>query len=171
MRATSGLAALLLAASVSTAVACEPGLTPIFACEAARGRKFIQLCAELPLSADSGSLQYRFGRLDSSGIIKTPELEFPGERAGSHKRFFGATYTLRGVYTQSVRFLSGGYSYTVFTRTKGSQLQEAGVEVRALNTGKVATVSCTERPRFYIHELRGALVCDPQTPVGRACIE
>lgn len=169
MRAIALLPLLVLAAA--PARACAGGLTPIFACEAAKGRKFIELCAELPLTESSGTLQYRFGALDSSGIIRTPELEFPSELAGSHKRFLGATYTHQGIYAQTVRFVSGAYSYTVFTRARGAQLQDAGVEVRALNTGKVTTISCSERPRFYIHELRGALVCDPQTPAGRACIK
>lgn len=170
MRRAAALAGLIFAAGIAPAAACEGGLTPIFACEAANGRKFIELCAELPLTETQGSLQYRFGTLDASGIIRTPELEFPSEPAGSHKRFLGATYTHQGVYTQSIRFVSGTYSYTVFTRAKGNQLQNAGVEVRALATGKVTTVACSERPRFHVDELEGALVCDPQTPVGRACI-
>jgi hypothetical protein len=99
------------------------------------------------------------------------ELEFPAEDAGSFKRFYGATYTQGGVYTQSVRFALGNFGYTVYTRAKGMQTIDAGVEVRDRKSGKTTVVSCSERPRFYIHELQGIIPCDPETPVGRACIK
>ena len=93
-----------------------------------------------------------------------------GERAISLKRFYAATYTHNGVYTQSVRFVSGNFGYTVFTRAKGMQTIAAGVEVRDGKSGKTSIVSCSERPRFYIDELKGLVACDAETPVGTACI-
>lgn len=98
------------------------------------------------------------------------ELVFPAQRGGSLAQFFGATYTFQGVYTQSVRFDTGSHSYTVFTRARGSRDEGAGVEVKARASGKVATIYCGERPRFYVFELRDLLACDAQTPVGKACI-
>lgn len=105
------------------------------------------------------------------------ELEYPDAPAGSLGQFFGAVYTHRGVYTQSVRFRSSGFSYTVFTEswpdadsaegTAGS----AGVTVRNLRTHKSTTVDCSERPRFYIFELQDVIACDSETPVGKACIQ
>ena len=70
-----------------------------------------------------------------------------------------------------LRFVSGAYSYAVFTRAKGEETIDAGVEVRNRDTGKTSTVSCSERPRFYIGELKGLLACDPETPAGEKCIE
>jgi len=46
----------------------------------------------------------------------------------------------------------------------------AGVEVRDTKSGRTSTISCSERPRFYIHELQGFVDCDAETPVGKACI-
>lgn len=170
---TRALTALTFAAALmlaQTASACPSDTFSLFACEAANGRKFIELCASTPLSADQGSLVYRFGALDANGSERAVEFEFPSDGAGSLKHFVGATYTHQGVYTQSLRFVSGAYSYAVFTRAKGRQTIEAGVEVRDQRTGRSTVVACHERPRFYIHELRGLVACDAQTPVGKACI-
>jgi hypothetical protein len=99
---------LSASALLATAVqACDGGSAALFSCDAAQSHKFIELCAPSPLDAESGFLVYRFGSLDEDGNEKTVELEYPAERAGSLKRFYAATYTHRGVYTQSVRFVSG----------------------------------------------------------------
>ena len=155
---------------INSANACDEDSAPLFSCQAANGRKFIELCSSSPLSAD-GFLQYRFGTLDSNGSEKKVELVYPIGRTGSLKQFFGATYTQKGIYTQSVRFSSGQYSYTVYTHAKGARDGDAGVAVRNLSTGKSLEVSCSERPRFYIYELEGLIECDAETPVGKACIK
>jgi hypothetical protein len=162
------LATALLAIQ-SSALACPEDASTIFGCDAAQGRKFIELCANGDPDDPAPFLQYRFGTLDDTAQQAKVEFEFPARREGSLQQFFGATYTHAGVYTQSVRFVHGGFSYTVFTTDRGKRGN--GVEVRNLHTGKTSTVSCSERPRFYIHELKGRLPCDPQTPVGRACIQ
>jgi hypothetical protein len=162
-----GLFALLS----SLAHACGGGAVPLFSCDAAKSRKFIELCAPSPLDAQTGFLLYRFGSLDKEGEEKAAELEYPPEDEGSLKRFFAATYTHGGVYTQSVRFVSGNFGYTVFTHARVSQTIDAGVEVRDRKTGKTSTIACSERPRFYIYELKGLVPCDPETPVGKACVE
>jgi hypothetical protein len=161
----------VLAALSSAAHACDSGAVALFGCDAAKSRKFIELCAPAPLDAQSGYLLYRFGSLDKDGIEKEVELEFPAERRGSLKRFYAATYSHGGVYTQSVRFVTGNFGYTVYTRARGSETIDAGVEVRDRKSGKTSTVSCSERPRFYIFELQGLVPCDPETPVGNACVK
>ena len=152
-------------------LACDVDSTALFSCEAAKGRKFIELCAPSPNTAHDGFLEYRFGVLDKEGREASVELVFPPAWPGSLQRFYGATYSRGGVYTQSVRFVNGKTSYEVFTESRGMATTDAGVRVRDGATGKVATASCNERPRFYIHELKGLVACDPATPVGRACIE
>lgn len=162
-------AALLLAlAAPAAALACEEGTFSIFGCDASHGRKFIELCGPSPIDAATGFLVYRFG--STKDEHDTVELSYPAERAGSLERFYAATYTHRGVYTQSVRFVSGHFGYTVFTKTKGTEDLGAGVAVRDRRSGKTTTIECSERPRFYIHELAGLVRCDPETPIGKACI-
>ena len=159
------------AALSSAAHACASGSFPLFGCDAASSQKFIELCAPSPLDAQSGYLLYRFGSQDKDGVETAVELEYPAESAGSLKRFYAATYTHGGVYTQSVRFVAGNFGYTVFTRSKGMETVAAGVDVRDRKSGKTTTVSCSERPRFYIFELKGLVPCDPETPVGTACVK
>jgi hypothetical protein len=67
--------------------------------------------------------------------------------------------------------VTGKVSYEVFTESRGMATTAAGVRVREVGSGKVMTVACSERPRFYIHELKGLIACDSDTPIGRACIE
>jgi len=164
-------AAIALALLSTAAQACDSGAVALFSCDAAKSRKFIELCAPSPLDAKSGYLVYRFGSLDKDGAEKAVELVYPAETAGSLKRFYAATYTHKGVYTQSVRFVSGNFGYTVYTRSRGMQTVDAGVEVRDRTSGKTAIVSCSERPRFYIFDLKGLVACDPETPVGTACVK
>src|SRR5262245_12245067 len=161
----------LLSLLSAAAQACDSGAVALFSCDAAKSRKFIELCAPSPLEAKSGYLVYRFGSLDKDGNEKAVELEYPGETAGSLKRFYAATYTHGGVYTQSVRFVSGSFGYTVFTRSRGTQTIAAGVEVRDRKSGKTSVVSCNERPRFYIFELKGLVPCDTETPISTACVK
>ena len=165
-----GCFGLLVVLSAAT-LACESGSVSLFRCDAANSRKFIELCVPSPLDAQSGYLYYRFGSLDNDGTGKAVELEYPANRAGSLKRFYAATYTDRDVYTQSVRFISGNFEYTVFTRAQGMQELDAGVEVRDRNSGKTSIVSCSESPRFYIFDLKGLVPCDSETPVGTACVK
>ena len=161
----------LLALTSAAAQACDSNTPALFSCDAAKSRKFIELCASSPLDAQTGSLLYRFGSLDKDGMEKAVELEYPSEPAGSLRRFYAATYTHAGVYTQSVRFVSGAFDYTVFTRARGMQELDAGVAVRDRKNGKTSIVQCSERPRFYIFELKGLVPCDPETPVGTACVK
>jgi len=167
-RGTLVLVVALVLVLSSAALACEDGTFSIFGCDASHGRKFIELCGPSPLDAASGFLVYRFG--STKDEKDTVELSYPAERPGSLDRFYAATYTHHGVYTQSVRFVSGHFSYTVFTKAKGTEELGAGVEVRDRRSGKSTIVSCSERPRFYIYDLKGLVRCDPETPVGRACI-
>ena len=67
----------LLALASAAANACERGSFPLFGCEAAKSRKFIELCAPSPLDGQSGYLVYRFGSLDADGNEKSLELEYP----------------------------------------------------------------------------------------------
>lgn len=161
----------MLVPSAFAANACERESFPLFGCDAAKSRKFIELCAPSPLDGKTGYLRYRFGSLNDDGAEKAVELEYPAAAGGSLKRFYGATYTHGGVYTQSVRFVVGDFGYTVYTRARGAQTIDAGVEVRDRKSGKTTVVTCSERPRFYIYELKGLVACDPETPVGLACIK
>lgn len=186
---------LLVAVMPVAASACQGGESrerPIFACEASHGKKYIELCfndgsaaghATAP-NADS-YLVYRFGSLDENQDSKDVELEYPATNEDSFKKFFAATYSSGKWYTKSVRFVSGNYDYTVFTRWRAATKEEAadesnvaktdgveedGVEIRNRKSGKKSYVWCSERPRFYLDDLKNMVGCDTETPAGAACI-
>jgi len=137
-RGTLVLVVALVLGLSSAALACEDGTFSIFGCDASHGRKFIELCGPSPLDAASGFLVYRFGSTkDEKDVV---ELSYPAERPGSLDRFYAATYTHHGVYTQSVRFVSGHFSYTVFTKAKG--MEELGHQFLGFPAGQAAYDHC-----------------------------
>src|SRR5438874_1891939 len=94
------LATITAAAVALPARACNAdGEQAIFSCEAAHGRKFIELCAPAPLNAQDGYLRYRFGAQDQDGNEARVELAYPDDLDGSLARFYAAEYTYKGVYT------------------------------------------------------------------------
>jgi hypothetical protein len=165
---------MILAGTVSVvsafgARACDDGAFPLFSCNAAHDRKYIELCAPTPMDKATGFLTYHYGVLNRDGSHGKIEFEFPRERRRSLSRFFAAAYTDNGVYIQSVRFVTGDFSYRVFTAARDSD-DRAGVDVQNTETGIKTSIACTERPRFYIFDLKDVVPCDPDTPVGRACL-
>lgn len=42
---------------------------------------------------------------------------------------------------------------------------------RILRSTWTTNIKCSERPRFYLFDLKDLLACDPLTPVGKACIQ
>jgi hypothetical protein len=173
---------LLSLALPFAAQACmKEGEMIVFYCEAMQGKKFIELCST-DLDQDTGYLVYRFGDLDEHQSEGAVELEYPSKTEGSLKLFFGAEY--QGQHT--VRFVSGGYDYIVFSRPdlklaakepmEGEVREEggsyeSGIEVRDRKTKKVSTIYCSEAPASYTHRLKGYIACDKETPVGEACID
>jgi len=185
----------VLGVVAAAAAACQGGdgrETAIFQCEASGGKKYIELCFNDGYDAgyatapnDASYLVYRFGGLDDHQDAKNVELEYPAKNQDSFKKFFGARFSSSKWFTQSVRFVSGNFDYTVFTHWRGATdaeaadesnvakeegVEEDGVEIRNRTTGKRSTVWCSERPRFYIDQLKNLVACDTQTPVGTACI-
>ena len=88
-----GCAAFLAGLSSAASANCESGSFPLFGCDAAKSRKFIELCAPSPLDAKSGFLRYRFGSLDEAGNERALELEYPAP----------GTHTLRGSTPRPIR--------------------------------------------------------------------
>ena len=106
-------------AGVPLARASDGDAVPVFSC-AAQGKKYIELCAPSPITANGGFLEYWLGAQNPDGKDASEELRFPTHREGSIQRFCGATFTSKGTYTQSVRFKSGPATYTVFTASRGN---------------------------------------------------
>lgn len=187
MRSVAGVRGLFwfcLTLPLGAQACMKEGELPVFFCEAMQGKKYIELCSK-DLDQQAGYLVYRFGALNEHQAEGTVELEYPRQTANSLKRFFGAAYQDK----HTIRFVSGGHDYIVFSRHRSAaelaskenipvdderyvdDTYEYGVEVQDRKTRNVSTILCSEVPAFYAHSLKDFIACDPETPVGKACID
>src|ERR1700733_3900670 len=82
--------ALCISAACAPALGCDADAAALFSCEAAGGRKYIELCVSSSLTGADSYLEYRFGSPARDGSPESVELVFPPARNGSLKRFVGA---------------------------------------------------------------------------------
>jgi len=136
----------------------------LFSCETGAG-KYIQICGEQD-EADSSKwsgIQYRFGPADGP-----PELIFPKGPSKEGPSLFFSHEEQKGEYRVSVRFSTGGYTYRVYSTSKGEYEGGAGVRVSDSKGKLLADISCIERPQIFIDYLRKSLPCDMKNPHGAA---
>ena len=108
---------------------CRANEQVFFNCKAANG-KLISLCGSKRLTATTGHLQYRFGKI---GAV---ELQFPEKLEGSQREFRYDHYFRYRVDRSDITFKSGGYEYTVFDYWDGDMKPEgrtSGVTVQSLS--------------------------------------
>jgi len=136
----------------------------LFSCQTASG-KYIRLCGEQ--DENDGELwhnvTYRFGPANGP-----PELIYPGNQGADKPALFFSHTEAGGDYRVTVRFVSGGYTYRVFSGSKSG----AGVRVEDTKGKRVASVACIERPELFASYLWKSLPCDRTNPHGEeACRE
>ena len=98
-----------------------------------KGGKIISLCASKQLTAKTGYLQYRFGK------IGAPELQFPEKLEGSQSAFRFDHYFRARVDRSDIVFKNAGYEYTVFDDWEGDvkpEIRQSGVSVVSLTNEK-----------------------------------
>ncbi len=125
--------------------------------------KMVCLCGSPRLTAESGYLQYRFGR---PGRI---ELEYPTERAGSQRMFFYAHYSRFQFETVSVRFKNGEYNYTIFyvyDGETGRPSTEYGLIVYGDREKGTSIPLRRSTVIGSLHQLEDALPCDPNNALA-----
>jgi hypothetical protein len=153
------IAALLPAAGLA-AHAADDCPDPLFTCETNRGGKYAQICAtELKVGEQWSNIHYRFG---SEGA--KPDLLYPADAAQGAQRLFFSHTTAGNDYRVEVRFVSGGYTYRVYSYSA----QGAGVLVLGPDRKAVSHARCIERPHMFPAYLRRALACDADNPHGAA---
>lgn len=114
----------------------------VFACRT--GAKLVSVCAAKELSRNRGSVQYRFGKPDSSDPL---ELMLPEDGPLAAKSATGENVPFAGGGGAWLRFKKGAYTYTVYTGIgkwgpKGETREKAGLQV--MQGGKsVASLKCT----------------------------
>jgi hypothetical protein len=108
----------------------------IFSCTISGSGKLLSLCGSRGLDAQSGYVQYRFGR---AGRL---ELEFPQAREKTQSAFRYTRYTRPLVTYLVLRFESNGYLYSIHQNDNAEErppVREASVTVTPLQSSNPKT--------------------------------
>ncbi len=89
---------------------CTPLETVVFACRT--GEKMVSVCASGATSPGKGSLQYRFGKPDSTDPL---DIALPSGDVAPSKAATGAGVPFSGGGGAWLRFASGAHAYTVYS--------------------------------------------------------
>lgn len=138
------------ASSSLTVSLCEKAEKVVFSCALRRSGKIVSLCSSPKLSKTEGYLQYRFGR---PGQI---ELEFPKDRAESHKVFKYSHYFRAQVDYTTISFTVDGYTYSVFDDYNGEEkpaLEDVGLNVTSESSKKEVKYKCQGKPTANFGDL------------------
>ena len=112
---------------------CSAHEQTLFNCST--GNKVVSVCATPDLSADGGSVQYRYGRPGA------PELVYPTTAAGWRKVTHSGVLTLAGGGGAYLAFTNGPYRYVVYTAIGQGWGEKAGVVVEK-NGKRAASLPC-----------------------------
>ena len=112
---------------------CSAQEQTLFNCST--GKKVVSVCATQDLSADAGSVQYRYGRPGA------PELVYPTTAAGWRKLTHSGVLTFAGGGGAYLTFTNGPYRYVVYTAIGRGWGEKAGVVVEK-NGKRVASLPC-----------------------------
>ncbi len=124
---------------------CTPQETVVFSCRT--GEKMVSACASQDAGRNQGSLQYRFGKPDSSEAL---EMSLPAGRTIPSRAATGSTLSFSGGGGAWLRFRNGQTAYTLYTGIgkwgpKGATQEKQGLAVE--RGGKlVANLKCNARP-------------------------
>src|SRR4030095_836642 len=151
----AGLPGLLsvLASNHACATDC---LDALFTCETNRAGKYAQICAtEVKVGEVWKDVYYRFG---AEGV--PPEMVYPAKPVPAKRVFFFSHTVVGSDYRVSVRFVSGDYTYRIYSN---SGQGTAGVLVSDSRGNVVSNAKCIERPHMFPSYLQRALACDEAT--------
>jgi len=96
-------------AAHAAATLCEGGEQVLFSCPVAKTTKIVSVCGSKVLTATSGYLQYRFGRV---GAV---EMTFPATKVHTQAQFGWNTNYHRDVTDSWLSFTNAKYAYGVFS--------------------------------------------------------
>jgi hypothetical protein len=140
--------------------------TPLFSCETNRAGKYLSIYGiEHGPDEPWTDVQYRFG---AEG--KPEEMVYPDDPSlGAQSIFFSHEYLRSGAYHVSLRFVSRGFTYKIFSNAIDERGDgNAGVIITD-SRGRVRDrVACIERPYMLIAYLQRTLACDLKNPHGKA---
>lgn len=165
---------VLLLAAVPSAMACDDGDQPLFACQVfEKGtadpdatQSGFSLCG----GHEDGDLENWTRVYYEYWTAKGVELRFPAGPAKGKPQFFTHHYSEHGLYRFRTRFKNGGYKYVLYLDESPAATEpdtingpSAGVEVWKGKT-RVAVHDCSERPETYFAYIQRATTCDLDNP-------
>ena len=112
---------------------CSAKEQTLFSCDT--GSKTVSVCATPDLSADAGSVQYRFGKTGAA------ELVYPPAAANWRKLTRGGVLTFAGGGGAYLAFTNAAYRYVVYTAVGSGWGEKAGVAVEKQGK-RVASLPC-----------------------------
>ena len=130
------LVCVLAPTAAAGASHCSAKEETLFSCRT--GAKTVSVCASPDLSANAGSLQYRFGRLGAA------ELLYPTAETNWRQVTRGGVLTFAGGGGSFLSFARGPYRYVVYTAIGKGWGQKAGVVVEK-GGKRVTSLSCTDK--------------------------
>lgn len=142
---------------------CSTAEVAVFHCPT-RGGKQVSVCASRTATAQTGTLQYRFGKRGGAPEIRLPAKATPPARSAS-----ADTLMFSGGGGAWLRFRSGEHTYTVFTAmgrwgAGGVHAEKEGVVVERAGR-QVAFLPCEDIAEGQLGpELFGKLGLGPATP-------
>jgi hypothetical protein len=153
---------------IAPAYACDPGKgeAPLFTCETRTPGEVISICAVEAQDGTWSKVQYRFGPAEKPSFI------YPADGLEGAKTMFFSHVKKSGAYIVTVRFVSEGITYRLYSKAVSEMEGEAGVIVENTSRPSMNKISCGERPYMFAGYLRDALACDLENPLGaKACEE
>ena len=124
---------------------CTSTETVVFSCRT--GARMVSVCASKDAGPNRGTLQYRFGKLDSPEPL---DIILPEGQVVPAKAAIGASVPFSGGGGSWLRFTRGQSTYTVYSGIgnwgpKGEKMTKEGLHVE--RAGKpVATLKCLDKP-------------------------
>jgi len=112
---------------------CAEDETIVFNCST--GKKVVSVCASKAISASTGYVQYRFGKLES------PELILPATKSPPTADIQANSLTFAGGGGAYIRFKRDEHSYVVYTAIGRGWGEKAGVAVE-INQQLQANLTC-----------------------------
>lgn len=152
-----------------SAFACDTAKDeqPLFSCETENAGQYIAICAvETEPGENWQGIHYEYGTEDKINFV------YPADGSDGAKSMFFSHVKKNGWYDVTIRFVSEGITYRVYSRALSEMEGEAGVTIDNTARPSMTSIACSERPYMFPEYLRRALACDMENPLGaKACEE
>ena len=157
MRQCLALIILITTNALAVESHCSSQERTIFSCKVMNSSKVVSLCASQNLSTESGSLTYKFGK------INRIELSHPNNSERSLEKFRYAHYVRYQVDRKQISFTIGAYNYSILDYYEGEQKPSTYRGVLVVDTrveNSEISLLCGPQAISDLTTLDGLVPCD-----------